>query len=197
MHQCEVEVGAALLAGAQSLEAVPPGEAAFDHPALLAQPGAVRDAAAGDPRGAAARPQLAAVGVEVVAAIGEQLARSAAGPPSPAADRRYRVDQRDQLGDVVAVAAGQRDRPWDAGGVADQMVLAARPAAVDRGRADVVPPWSARTCEESTAAESRSSSPRARSWASSCSCSAGQTPASVQSCSRRPQVTPKQPTSDQ
>src|ERR671938_424838 len=101
-----MNVGPALIADAQPLERVQPGEAALDHPALLAQPGAVGDAAAGDPRGDAALAELAAVGVVVVAAVGEQLARSAAGPAASPADRRDSVDQRDELGDVFAVAAG-------------------------------------------------------------------------------------------
>lgn len=41
------------------------------------------------------------------------------------------MQKRDELGDVVAVAAGQGDGEWDAGGVGDQVVLAARPAPVD------------------------------------------------------------------
>jgi hypothetical protein len=44
--------------GAQSLEGVQPGEAALDYPALLAQAGAVRDAAAGDPLPQPVRDQL-------------------------------------------------------------------------------------------------------------------------------------------
>ena len=51
---------------------------------------------AGDPAPA----QLPGVNVVVVAAIGEQFARSAAGPAASAADRRNRVDQRVQLRDV-------------------------------------------------------------------------------------------------
>ena len=99
--------------------------------------------------------ELAAVDVVVVAAVGEQLPRSAAGPAAPAPDRRDGVDQREELGDVVAVAAGQGDRERDAAGVADQVVLGAGPAAVDRRGADVVPPLSARTCEPSTAHRSK------------------------------------------
>ena len=41
-------VGAVLVAGAQPLEGVQPGEAALDHPTLLPEAGAVRDAAACD-----------------------------------------------------------------------------------------------------------------------------------------------------
>jgi hypothetical protein len=89
--------------------------------------------------------QLPAVDVVVVAAGSEQFAGSAAGSSSSAADRWDGLDQWDQLGDVVAVAAGERDRQRNAAGVADQMVLGTGPAAVDRRRADVCPPLSART----------------------------------------------------
>ena len=75
-----MDVGAALIAGAEPFEGVQPGEAALDHPALLAQAGAVGDAAAGDPRCDPALAEPTAVDVVVVAAVGEQLARSAAGP---------------------------------------------------------------------------------------------------------------------
>ena len=158
-----MEVGSAFVAGPQALEGVRSGEAAFDDPAGAAQAGAVGHAAAGDAWGDAPGAQLAAVGVVVVAAVGEQLPRSPAGSPAPAPDRRDGIDQRDELGDVVAVAAGQADRERDPAGVADQVVLAAGTAVVDRRRADVVPPLSARTWEPSTAQRSRSSSPSARS----------------------------------
>jgi hypothetical protein len=127
-----VDVAAPLVAGAQPLEGVQPGEAALDDPAVAAQPGAVRDAAAGDPRSDAAGAQLAAVDVVVVAAVGEQLPWAPAGPAASASDRRHRVDQRDELGDVVPVAAGEADGQRDAAGVADQVVLGARAPAVDR-----------------------------------------------------------------
>jgi hypothetical protein len=123
LEQAEVDVGAALVAGAQAFEGVQPGEAAFDDPADLAQPGAMRGAAAGDAWGDAALAQQAPVLVEVVAAVGEQLARLASRPPTQPTDRRDRVDQSQQLGDIVAVAAGQRDRERDAMGVDDQVVL--------------------------------------------------------------------------
>jgi hypothetical protein len=103
-----VDVAAVLVAGAQPLKGVQPGEAASHHPALLAQSGAVGDAAASDPRRDAALSQPAAIDVVVVAAVGEQLPRPGTGPPAASPDERPRVDQRDQLGDVVAVAAGRR-----------------------------------------------------------------------------------------
>ena len=86
-----MEVGSAFVAGAETLEGVQPGEAAFDDPAVSAQAGAVRDAAAGDAWGDAAGAELAAVLVVVIAAVGEQLPRLAAGPSAPAPDRWHRI----------------------------------------------------------------------------------------------------------
>jgi hypothetical protein len=126
-----VDVGAAFVARAQPFEGVQPGEAALDHPAVSAQAGAVCDPAAGDPRGDAPGAQPSAVDVVVVAAVGEQLPRLASRPATQTADRRNGIQQRDQLGDVVAVAAGQRDGQRDAAGVAEQMMLGAGPRAVD------------------------------------------------------------------
>jgi hypothetical protein len=72
-----VDVGAALVAGPESLEGVQPGEAAFDDPALTAQAGAVGRAAAGDSWGDLAGAQLPAVDVVILAAVSEQLPGSA------------------------------------------------------------------------------------------------------------------------
>jgi hypothetical protein len=44
----------------------------------------------------------------VVNAVGDQAVGALAWPPGLAADRADTVDQRQQLGDVVSVAAGQR-----------------------------------------------------------------------------------------
>ncbi len=92
LEQAQVDVGAAFIAGAQPLEGVEPGEAAFDDPADLAQPGAVLDTAAGDARPDAALAQQSSVLVEVVAAVGEQLAGLASGPTAPSANRRDGVE---------------------------------------------------------------------------------------------------------
>ncbi|GAB7101738.1 hypothetical protein JCM4814A_00520 [Streptomyces phaeofaciens JCM 4814] len=62
-----------------------------------------------------------------------------AGPANPAADRRDRIEQRQQLSDVVAVAAGQQERERGAVPVGDQMVLRADPAPVDRRGARMDP----------------------------------------------------------
>jgi hypothetical protein len=188
-----VEVGAYLVADAEAFELVEPGEGPLDDPACLAQAGAVWDASAGDLGCDAAGPQDAAVLVVVVSAVGEQPAWSMPGAPAEPSDAGDRVQQRCQLGDVVAVSAGQGYGDGCAVPVNDQMVLAARPRAVDRRRSGVSPPFSALTCEPSIAASSMSSRPALRSSARRTSCRRGQTPASVQSRRRRQAVTPLHP----
>ena len=108
-----------------------PGERALDHPADLAQSRAVGDAASGDHGFDAALPQQAAVLVEVVAPVRVQVPGLAAGPSSQAPDRWDRVQQRHELGDVMAVAAGECDGEWGPVAVDDQMVLGAGTSAVD------------------------------------------------------------------
>ena len=115
------------------------------------------DASSGDHRLDAALPQQATVFVEVVAPVGIQVPRRAARPSSYPPDRRDRVEQRQQLGDVVAVAAGERDGERGSMPVDYQVVLGAGPGAVDWRGADVIPPFRALTCEPSTAQCSRSS----------------------------------------
>ncbi len=90
------------------------------------------DAAAGDAGGDPAVSQLAPVHVVVVAAVGEQLARLAPWSSAPAPDRGNRIEQREKLGDVVAVPSGEGDGQGDAAGVADQVVLGTGTPAVDR-----------------------------------------------------------------
>ncbi len=95
----------------------------------------MRRTATGDLRGDAPGPQATAVDVVVVAAVGEKLARALERPPDAAAQRRHRLEQRQELGDVVTVAAGQQAGERQSAGIDEEVVLGARPAAVDRARA--------------------------------------------------------------
>jgi hypothetical protein len=65
-----------------------------------------------DPAG----PQQSAVLVMVIATIGENEVGFLAWPARLASNRpgREPVQQRDQLGDIVAMPAGQGDSQWDA-----------------------------------------------------------------------------------
>jgi MFS family permease len=58
----------------------------------------------------------------VVAAIRDDHSWSPARPTDTTGNRWDGVEQRQELGDVVAVAAGQRDRQGNAGGVGEDMI---------------------------------------------------------------------------
>ena len=127
-----MDVVAAVVADEQSLVVVEPGEGALDDPARFAEAGAVLGLAASDLRFDPAGSELAAVLVVVVAAVGGEALGASTRPADLAAYGRHTVDQRQQLGDVVAVAAGERPGERDTAAVYEQVVLAARPAPVDR-----------------------------------------------------------------
>ncbi len=97
--------------------------------------------AAGNGRHDAAVADLVAIEVVVVAAVGEEHVGLAVGPSDTATDRRDRVEQGQELGDVVAVAAGQQDGERGAVPVDDQVVFRAGPALTDWRGARVVPPF--------------------------------------------------------
>lgn len=93
-----MEVGADLVAGAESFEAVQPGEAALDDPPLLPESGPVGDASARDLRDDPSSPELAAVLIEVVAAVGVEPLRLLPRPAEDASDLRQRIDQGAAVG---------------------------------------------------------------------------------------------------
>ena len=120
-----MDLGPAFVAGSQPAEVVQVREAALDDPALGAEAGAVLGAAPGDDGLDVSGPKQPAILVVVIAPVGQQAVGLLAWPPDLAGDRPgvKRVEQRHQLGDVVAVAAGQRDGQRDAGRVDEQVVL--------------------------------------------------------------------------
>ena len=152
-----MDVVAPVGADEESAAVVQPGEGALDDPALAAEPGAVLGLAAGDDRLDATLPDEAAVLVVVVAAVGEQRPRPASRSADPSADGRDAVEQFDQLGDVVAVAAGERPGERDATAVYEEMVLAAPAAAIDRAGTRFRAPFFACRWLESAIARSHSS----------------------------------------
>lgn len=120
-----MDLGVAFVARPESSEVVQVGEAALDDPALRAEPGAVFDAAAGDGGLDPAGPEQAAVLVVVVAAVGQDEVGLLPRAADLAGDRGgvQEIEQRQQLGDVVFVAAGQRDRQGDPRRVDEEVVL--------------------------------------------------------------------------
>ena len=136
-----VDVGAAFVADEQALEVVQPGKGALDDPAVTAQTGAVLGLAARDLGFDATLPDEPAVVVVVVAAVGEHTVGPPPRSPAQSAHRRDGVEERDQLGDVVAVAAGDREGERDPGRIDEEIVLGAGPASVHRARARFGAPY--------------------------------------------------------
>lgn len=81
-EECFVDVSPAFPADAQASEAVEPGEGPLDHSPVSAQSCAVPGAAAGDGWHDASLADLVAVRIVVVAAVGEERVRLAAGRPT-------------------------------------------------------------------------------------------------------------------
>jgi len=140
-----VDLGAAFVAHEQALELMKVGESALDDPAVAAEAGAVRGLSARDQRLDAALADEAPVFVVVVAAVGDHRVGSPPRSATQTRDRRDRVEQRDQLGDVVAVAARDREGERDPRRVDEEVVLGARPAPIDRARARFGAPFFACT----------------------------------------------------
>ena len=145
----------------------------------------------GDDRADAAGPEQAPVLVVVVTAVGKERVGSVSGSADDAGHDGDLVEKGKQLGDVVAVSAGQRHGERDALAVGEDVVLAARPSAVDRAGPAFGPRRVARTWEESITARDQSSFFAARSFVSSTRCSASHTPASFHAASRRQHVIPE------
>jgi hypothetical protein len=140
-----VDLVAAVVADEEPFEVVQPGEGAFDDPAGTTEPGTVLGLAAGD---LGCDPELAqqpAVLVVVVAAVGGDAQRPAARTANLPAHGWDPLDERDQLGDVVAVAARDRPRERDPAGVYEKVVLGAVSGSINRARARLGAPFFACT----------------------------------------------------
>jgi hypothetical protein len=101
-------------------------EAALDDPALAAEARTrVLSRGARDDGRDAERFEQSSVLVVVIAPVGRQPVGLLAWTADLAGDRTSAqvFDQRDHLGDVVAVPANQADREWNAARVDEQMVL--------------------------------------------------------------------------
>src|SRR5438876_25639 len=98
--------------------------------------------------------------LRVVAAVGEERVRPTAWASASPAQRRDRLDEREQLDDVGLIGAGEQAGERDAVGVDDQVVLAPGLAPVDGARPGLVAPKSARSEAESQTVRERSSSTR-------------------------------------
>ena len=122
-----------------------PGEGALHDPANATESGAVLYVAAGDLGLDPADAELAPVLVVVVAAVGRDPVGSAAGSTDLAAYRWDAFDERDELGDVVAVAAGDGPGERDPSCVYEKVMLGAVSGSINRARARLGAPFFACT----------------------------------------------------
>lgn len=118
-----MQLSRALITRPEPAQVVQPRERALDHPTLFPEPRAVLCAAARDRGLDPALAQLATVLVEVIATVGEQPLRVLARASLPAWHRTDGIHERQELSDIVAMAAGQADRERNPVSVGDQMVL--------------------------------------------------------------------------
>jgi len=118
-----VHVVADLPADPQTAEVVQEREGTLDDPSLSAQTGAVLSVAACDQWPDAEFAYQSPVLVVVVCAVREDHVGASAGRPHLPPHRRHDFQQRDALGDVVAVTVGERERERDPGPVGDQWCL--------------------------------------------------------------------------
>jgi len=179
------------VANAQSAELMKPGDAALDDPARLAQAAAMGRAAFGEFGADATLLQGISMRLRVVTAItlhAFRLVQRSAGFPRQMRDR---LDQRQQLRDVVAVGLGQDGAQRNALRVDAEVVLAARLAAIGWVRSRFFPPCTARTEELSTTTRDRSILSAPRSFDNSTRCSRSHTPAFCHARSPRQQLMPE------
>lgn len=186
-----VNVGPAVEANTKTTEVVEPGVSPFNYPPEFSQTAAMLGTAPRDHRLDASLAQALTMGIGIVATIGIDdlglLKRSAVH----AADRRNCVDQRQQLGDIIAIRTCQNGADRNAIGVYEDVVLGTWSRAIRWVRTRFSPAPTARIDEESTAACERSSWPASRNLASSSSCIRPHTPAFCQSRRRLQQVAPE------
>ena len=140
-----VDLVAAVVADEESFVVVQPGEGALDDPADAAEAGAVLGLAMSDLRFDVAGTKFAAVLVVVVATVGGDPVGASAWPADLAAHGWHPLDQRHQLCDVVAVAAGDRPGERDPGRVYEKVMLGTVSGSINRARARLGAPFFACT----------------------------------------------------
>jgi len=101
--------------------------------------------AAGDLGSDPALAELTPLRPVVVGAVGGDPIWSPTWPADPTTHRRGAIDERDQLGDVIAVAARERPGKRDPGRVDEEVMLGAVSGSINRARARFgapLPEWS-------------------------------------------------------
>jgi hypothetical protein len=186
-----MDMGITFVANFQASKRVKPCNRTLDWPARFAETTSMGRANFCEHRRDAAFSQTLPMWFGTVAPVALNDLWFMQGVPPLASDVRNCLNQRIELGNVVAVRCTQDDRERDALRVDDEVVFAAELAPVRGIRAGFFPASTARIDELSTSARDKSISPRRRSSASSVSWMRCQTPASCHATSRRQQAVPE------
>jgi hypothetical protein len=158
--ECEeglVDVGTTVVTDEQTLELMQPGKCPLDDPAVATEPGTVLGVAPRDLRFDGALARLATARRLVVGAIAADPLRPPTRPTDLAAQRRHALEERDQLGAVVAIAACERPGKRDPAALDEEIVLGAVSGSINRARARRGAPFFACTWLASTTARDHSS----------------------------------------
>lgn len=167
-----------------------PRERALDHPARPAEPAAMAAIAAGQHGRDATLAQFGAMPFRVVSSVALHAARTPTGRAGAATDRRHRIDQVEELADIVAIGGRQPRDERNPVRVGKNVMFRPGLAAIGRVRSSFFPPRNARSEALSTIARAKSRSPRRRNSASNTVWRCFQTPARCQRTRRRQHVEP-------
>jgi len=186
-----MDIGAAFIPYAEAAKLMEPRQGTLDHPAEHAESASVLDTAVRKHRFDTQLNEGIAVWIRMIGPIALHTVWTATRTPSLTGDRRNGLNQRQQLGYVVPVRAGEYRGERKTIRIGDDMVLGAVFPAIRGAGARLLPPKTARTEALSTTARDQLILPASRKrlrsrWWMSC-----QTPASCHSCNRRQQVIPQ------
>jgi hypothetical protein len=118
-----VNTGPTFVAHVEAAKPMEPGQRAFHDPPRATEPTAMGRAALGELGVDPAAMQRVAMRLRIVAPVTLNQPRLTHGPTRTAAERRNRVDQRQELSDVVTIGGGQQGRQRDAAGLGENVVL--------------------------------------------------------------------------
>lgn len=185
-----MDFGQPFISNAQSSELMQPSNTTLDHPSRFPKTTPMRCSPSRQFTADTACFQRITMRLGVISSIALHASRLSTWAPGFARNRWNRIDQWQQLGNVVAIGLGQNHAQRDAIRLDEEVVLAPRFTPVGRVWPRFFPPCTARTDELSTMTRDRSSwsAPRSRDNSTVCSCS--HTPAFCQSRKRRQHVIP-------
>src|SRR5260370_10599705 len=186
-----MNAGQPFVSNSQPTKPMQPSDGAFYHPAGLAQTAAVLGPAPCDLGLDTQGQERRTMRVGIISAVSlHQLGLSPWGAPL-ASNGRDSLNQRQQLGHVVAIGFGQNDRERNALRIGKEVMLRAGTTAIGWVRYSFFPAPRARTEELSVTAREKSMRSAWRSFDTSTWCRRFHPPGRCRRFNRRQQVTPE------